>query len=570
MIIFETIKWKNFLSTGNSLTTINLNTHKTNLIIGKNGSGKSTILDALTFALFGKAFRNINKGNLINSINEKECLVEITFTTNGKKYQVRRGIKPTVFEIYCDDVLLNQDSASKDYQEYLEVNVLKMTHKSFVQIVILGSASFTPFMQLTPAERRLVIEDLLDIQIFTTMNTIVKSRLLSNKEGLGSNSIELKNKTTTRDFVLRTIEGLKESDQEAREALQKRKDDYSGQIEDVNNKMEALEKESQKLLKKTNGLKAKKVKQNKILVLKTQIEYKLQEAIENIALLEKQNTCPTCEKELDPTKKKKQLSDLDTKKKELERGLTDISEQLTKLEEEIASLELVRDQLDKINSDISVHVSKDASLHNILKGVVREIEQLNGSSKTMTLSKEELDLLNTEIEKLEGEKKTLLEDKVLAETAQLLLKDGGIKTRIIKNYIPIINKMINKYLTQMDFFVNFTLDENFNESIKSRYRDEFSYHSFSEGEKFRIDLSLLLTWRNVARMRNSVNCNLLILDEIFDGSLDSNGTDEFLKIMQNIDKDTNVYIISHKTESLVDKFGRTLKFEKVRNFSELT
>jgi len=569
MIQFQTIKWRNFLYTGNVFTTIPLNSDRTTLIVGRNGSGKSTILDALAFSLFGKAYRNINKGNLINSVNGRDCVVEIDFKTNSKAYKIIRGIKPNIFEIYCDGTLLNQDSSIRDYQEYLETNVLKMTFKSFTQIVILGSASFTPFMQLSPADRRLVIEDLLDIQIFTVMNSIVKTRLLTNKENINSNSIEIKNKLQNKDFIVKSIKSLEELDQETLGNLEERRQACIDQIEKMKTKIGSIEKKRNTFQAQLSSLKAKKAKQQKYLVLKTQLESVSTQTISTIDFLTNQDSCPTCKQEIHPQFKEEELKKHTHKKEELADGIFSITNQLKNIEADVTMLEKISEDMEELNREAIGCMTALSSFHSNLNGINEEIKKLGTSNKTLALSRADLFNILEELEKLEDNKKSLIEEKTLAETGMLLLKDGGIKTKIIKQYIPVINKMINKYLTQMDFFVNFNIDENFNETIKSRFRDDFSYHSFSEGEKFRIDLALLLTWRNIARMRNSVNCNLLLLDEIFDGSLDSNGIDEFLKIMNDIDKGTNVVVISHKTENMIDKFDKVHKFVKERNFSKL-
>jgi DNA repair exonuclease SbcCD ATPase subunit len=565
----ETIKWKNLLSTGNVFTTVDLRSHRKTLIVGKNGSGKSTILDAITFVLFGKAFRNINKGNLVNSVNGKECLVEIEFSTNGKRYLVKRGIKPNLFEIYCNGLLLNQDSTSKDYQEYLENNILKMTFKSFTQIVILGSASFTPFMQLSPNDRRLVIEDLLDIQIFSTMNTVVKEKLLKNKEDIATNAVEIKTKQQSKDYVIRSIKGLKEIENQSLKTLEEKRGILESQIENIQRYISETEEKRNRLIEKTKELKSKKEKLKKIIVLKTQIQTNADHVRSSISFLNDNDHCTTCKQPIDQEFKNREIDKHVCKEKELTKGIDDIKIKLKSVEDDVIMLEKLSEEVESLNSDLTGYFTKLAGFHSNITGINEEIKKIGTSNKALVASQEELDVLLTELEKLEENKKSLLVDKMLAETAVLMLKDGGIKTKIIKQYIPIINKMINKYLSKMEFFVDFHIDENFNETIKSRFRDEFSYHSFSEGEKFRIDLALLMTWRNIARIRNSVNVNILLLDEVFDGSLDSNGIDEFLKIMAELDNDTSIYVISHKTDQMIDKFDRVMKFEKVRNYSSM-
>jgi len=569
LLKLQKISWKNFLSTGNTFTSVNLDSHRTTLIVGKNGSGKSTILDAITFVLFGKAFRNINKGGLVNSVNNKDCLVEIEFSSNGKAYVVKRGIKPNLFEIYCEGVLLNQDSASRDYQKYLEENVIKMTFKSFTQIVILGSASFTPFMQLSPADRRLVIEDLLDIQIFSTMNYVVKNRIARNKEDLSLILIELRSKEQNRDYIERTIDGLKTDEQKSMDKLTSKHAALNVDIISIQKYIKQTEAQRDALQTQTSTIGSKRSKLKKLLVLKTQIETNKNQLDTTIKFLTEQDNCPTCKQQIDPSFKETELCKHRKRETEFVDGIVSITDQLKTMEDNVHTLENILIEIERLNTDLTGYFTKLAGIQTNINGINQEMNRLGSSNKLLISAKEDLERVTKEIGTLENRRKDLLSEKVLAETAALLLKDGGIKTKIIKQYIPIMNKMINKYLAQMEFFVNFTIDENFNETIKSRFRDEFSYHSFSEGEKFRIDLALLMTWRNIARMRNSVNVNILMLDEVFDGSLDSNGIDELLRIMSDLEKDTQVCVISHKTDQMIDKFDRVIKFVKTRNFSAI-
>lgn len=570
MIIFSRIKWKNLLSTGNSFTEVCLNDTPNTLIIGENGSGKSTILDALCFALFGKAFRNINKGNLVNSVNQKGLVTEIEFTISNKSYKVIRGIKPNIFEIWCDGICLNQDSSTKDYQEHLEKFILKMTYKSFTQIVILGSASFKPFMQLTPAERRIIIEDLLDIQIFSVMNTIVKQRFLTNKEAIERNRIESFGKTEKLQFVQKTLHSLKENNELKLQQLERQYAEYNTNRNLLSEHLLKLSDEETSLLQKTEPLTVLRNKFNKALNLKAKLTLNSDRCDKSIEFYHVNDTCPTCKQSLDSTFIKTELSKLNAKRVEYSNAVSDITSKVDVILKEIDALEKFVAQSHGLSIEIAKKKTEISTLQTQMKSIKETIDQMKVSDKLTSENEEELLKMENDISVLEKEKHDLIDERTLIETSIQLLKDGGIKTRIIKQYLPIINKMINKYLQQMGFFVSFNIDENFNETIKSRYRDEFSYHNFSEGEKMRIDLAILYTWRYVAKMRNSINTNLLLFDEIFDGSLDANGTDEFLKIMWNLAGDTNVFVISHKQDMLVDKFKKVIRFQKSKNFSQLT
>jgi DNA repair exonuclease SbcCD ATPase subunit len=570
MIIFKSVRWKNFLSTGNIFTEIKLNETANALIIGENGAGKSTILDALTFSLFGKAFRKINKPGLVNSVNQKGCVVEIEFDTNGKAYKVIRGIKPNVFEIYCDGLLLNQDSASRDYQEHLEKFVLKMNYKSFTQIVILGSASFTPFMQLSPADRRTVIEDLLDIQIFSTMNIITKQKLVANKDLLERNRIELVSKEEKKVFIEKTLSSLKTNNEEKKKHLQSQIELLGSSYDRLGSDIEELEKERVQLVSQFPDHTKFKDRHRKLVGLQAKIEANLGRFEKEHSFFCDNNTCPTCSQSLDQTFKAEKIKDAETKITELEKGLGEINTQIEDAINSIAEVDRVMKKIDSITGDISVKRKERMHLGSTINDLEDQVDALDNADKIVIDNQTELDETILLIETMSKDREALLNDRKYIETAINLLKDGGIKTKIIKQYLPIINKLINKYLAQMGFFVNFNIDESFEETIKSRYRDEFSYHNFSEGEKMRIDLALLFTWRSVAKMRNSVNTNLLILDEVFDGSLDGNGTDEFLKIMWSMIGDTNTFVISHKTDQLFDKFQKVYRFSKIKNFSQLT
>jgi DNA repair exonuclease SbcCD ATPase subunit len=569
MINFELIRWKNLLSTGNAWTEIELNANKTNLIVGANGHGKSTILDALTFVLFGKPFRKINKPMLVNSVNGKDCLVEIVFKAYGKNYKIIRGIKPNIFEIWVDGSLLNQDSASRDYQEYLEKFILKMNMKSFCQIVILGSASFTPFMQLTPADRRTIIEDLLDIQIFSVMNLLVKQRAQENKEKLENTRVVLRSTSEKKDYIEKTLVSLRQTNDDRLAELEKQYQDLAQQKKDIISDVEKIVAEKKQLQDDVNDLSEIKKQFHDTVKLYTQFDTEAKRLDAEKEMLKTTDNCPTCKQTIEKSFKSQRVLDLGNTISGLVVQATVTEGQSNILLAEISNKENQVKRIQAISADISAKKQTMMHLVSTMNDIEDSIDKIKNADKLVQNSEE--DLLKTvgEIERIEGVIKFQMTERVMIDTASALLKDGGIKTKIIKQYIPIINKLVNKYLDRMGFFVNFNIDENFNEVIKSRYRDEFAYANFSEGEKTRIDLALMFTWRSIAKMKNSVNTNLLILDEILDGSLDANGTDEFLKIIKTLTDDTNTYIISHKTDTIADKFDKTYRFEKVRNFSRL-
>jgi len=539
------------------------------LIVGANGHGKSTILDALTFVLFGKPFRKINKPMLVNSVNSKDCKVEVVFKAYGKDYKIVRGIKPNIFEIWVDSSLLNQDSASRDYQEYLEKFILKMNMKSFCQIVILGSASFTPFMQLSPADRRTIIEDLLDIQIFSVMSLLVKQRWQENKESVEKNRMILKSAQDKKEYIEKTLTNLKQNNDDRLLELEKQLADFTQQKKDLLERVKVLLNEKEDLMIDVVTLTdVRNDYSNSIVSLTTQ-ETNINRCDKEIEFLTEHDECPTCKQHIDEHFRERRKTKLHVDAAEAQKYADLLKKHMDDLLTKINNLENKSKRSHSISAEIKS--SKQTMMHivSVMNDIEDNMDKIRNADKMVMDSEHDLNRAEQEIYRMEGSLQFRLNERTMIETAMSLLKDGGIKTKIIKQYVPIINKLVNKYLDRMGFFVNFNIDENFNEVIKSRYRDEFAYANFSEGEKTRIDLALMFTWRSIAKMKNSVNTNLLILDEILDGSLDANGTDEFLKIIQTLTDDTNTFIISHKTDTIADKFDKTYRFEKVRNFSRL-
>jgi DNA repair exonuclease SbcCD ATPase subunit len=570
MITFHTIRYKNFLSAGNSWTEIELDTHKNTLIMGHNGAGKSTFLDAIVFVLFGKPFRKVNKGNVVNSINGKNCEVEIEFTVSNRRYKVIRGAKPNIFEIYCEDKMVNQDAAAKDYQEYLEKHILKMNYKSFTQVVILGSASFVPFMQLSPGDRRAVIEDLLDIQIFSAMSSVVKNRLQVNREGLEKNRITLTSKNENKTYIEQTLESLKSNNETKLAQLREKEQELKDSLLSEQTTISGLEKQRDELLEQGIDTSALRTKYGKLVGFKAKMEGNIDRIQKDNVFFETNDTCPTCRQGIEESFKEDTIGTNQKKVAEINEGLNKVDEQIIAVLEEIEKIDEVLQRLNAVKMDLTSSRSSYKHIDNNLSQIMVQIETFALSDKTTQESERQLLQVQHDISSLEEEKKALLDERQYVDLATTLLKDGGIKTKIIKQYLPIINKYINNYLAKLGFFVNFNINESFEESIKSRYRDEFSYHNFSEGEKLRIDLAILLTWRQIAKLKNSVNVNILVFDEILDRAMDSTGTDEFIKIMWDMgDKGTNVFVISHK-DAMIDRFQRNIRFEKVKNFSVLT
>ena len=568
MIIFKSVKWKNFLSTGNAFTTIYLDKQPPTLIVGDNGAGKSTILDALCFVLFNKPFRIIKKSQLVNSVNNTETVVEVNFEIGTRKYRVMRGIKPNKFEIYCNDKMVNQDANSRDYQKYLEQTILKLNYRSFTQVVILGNASFIPFMQLRSVHRREVVEEILDIKIFSLMNMLVKNQLKDVIDELRDVDYNKEITEEKIDLQGKYIEDLKKNkDKIIRDKLSKI-DNNQDIIDDKVKDRETLKTENEMLLQDIadrTEIEDKLVKLNDI---KSTLVEKHKHHAKKIEFYKNNDECPECKQTIDKDFKEEMIKE---KTKDVETIVKGMKQLKIELDEKNKRSKTIKDITNKIRTN-------DVKVAQLISSIT-ELEKFNTQLETEMKSFQEggvgksdedkLNNLKESLDKIKEQRYKLREDKTYLEASKSMLQDSGIKTKIIKKYLPIMNKLINTYLTSMEFYVNFTLNENFEETIKSRYRDEFTYASFSEGEKMRIDLALLFTWRAIAKMKNSTNTNLLILDEIFDSSLDGTGTDEFLKILNTLSKE-NVFVISHKGDTLQDKFRSVIKFEKVKNFSHVS
>jgi len=567
MINIKVLRWKNFLSTGNLFTEIELNKNNTTLIIGENGAGKSTILDALSYSLFGKPFRRVNKPQLINSITRKEMVVEIEFDIGPNQYKIIRGQRPGIFELYQNNALLNQSAEMKDYQEILEKQILKINHKSFCQVVVLGSATFMPFMQLSTGSRREIIEDLLDLQIFTVMNNLLKDKINKNKDDVlilnGDQKVVTEKIKLIKEHMLELQNSNEVIIAEKRERITSTKTD----IAELKLKLLNTEKEAEDLAQQTASLDSMEKKMVKLQQLRHKIEANLNLINKDVKFFKDHDNCPTCKQQIEVQFKCDSIAAKEADAAEIQEGLSKLSEEYDKVQSDIKSMLDINALVRQKNMDAHVIQTKMGSLQTYVKQLNDEINSIKKTVEDQDDSK--LSTLEDELITIADKMTKLNEDKLIYGAASSLLKDGGIKSKIIKQYIPIINKLINKYLTAMDFFVQFELDEEFNETIKSRHRDEFSYASFSEGEKMRINLAILFTWRAVAKLRNSINTNILIMDEVFDSSLDSNGTDEFMKILNTITTDTNTFIISHKTDQISDKFDNVIKFEKKQNFSRI-
>ena len=569
MINFNKVRWKNFLSTGQVFTEVDLKRNPATLIVGENGSGKSTILDALTFSLFGKAFRNIKKPQLINSINEQNAITEVEFSIGKKHFLVRRGIKPNIFEIEVDGVMINQDSKARDYQEHLEKNILKLNYKSFTQIVILGSSSFVPFMQLKSNDRRVIIEDLLDIEVFSTMNLLLKNKISDLKQEVNLNELEMSKNENAIELQEDYISKMKQNNEQLISANQEKIDksnediaSYNLQIADIETRIEGLNK----LVENFDQLQNK---QRKLEKYEDEISKNLKKVEKEIEFYRQNTDCPVCKQTIDEDHRECEISEKQKKKTELDDAVTKIAEELQLSIKSIHEMTETQKSITDFQSEITKHNASISAINQYIQKVNEEIQTLNEKGADVTDASKKLKKLKSDQKNLLTLKEKHSNMSSIYEVASVLLKDGGIKTTIIKKYLPIMNKLINKYLASMDFYVSFNLDENFNETIKSRFRDEFTYASFSEGEKMRIDLALLFTWRAIAKLKNSMSTNLLILDEVFDSSLDEDGTSDFLKILHSLGNESNVFVISHKGEVLYDKFKNMIKFEKHKNFSRI-
>ena len=568
MIVFEKVRWRNFLSTGNAFTEIDIGKSPTTLIVGSNGSGKSTLIDALTFALFNKPFRKIKVAQLINSINQKDGLVEVEFSIGASKYKIRRGIKPNIFEIYQNNILVNQDAHSKDYQQFLEKQILKLNYKSFTQIVVLGSSSFIPFMQLPAPHRREVIEDLLDIQIFTRMNDILKVEMTTLAQNFKDTEKDLDVVIQKRDlqeqYIGRLDEQRKKSAHEINDKISKSKKNIDGYQRDITDLQEQIDTLQKGII--DEEVVSKRLK--KITSLQDALEKNKGRIAKDITFYLENDECNTCKQSIDPAFKTKILDARQDKAKEIELAsieldnkFNDVNNRINEIVDTQNKITQIQYNINSLNANIQAE-NRSIDSYNIDITKINEVE--NSEDEMLKLQD-----YRQEETKLRDEKTKLNDERYYAKISGNLLKDTGIKTKIINKYLPVINHYVNHYLQSLDFFVQFNLDNSFKETIKSRHRDEFSYASFSEGEKLRIDLSLLFTWRTIAKMKNSTNTNLLILDEVFDSSLDNNGTDEFLKILNTMAKGINAFVISHKGDILIDKFSNTLKFEKANNYSRL-
>jgi len=568
MITFKTIKWRNFLSTGQHFTEIDFTKNKTNLIIGTNGAGKSTILDALCFSLFGRSFRKINKPQLINTVNEKDCIVEVEFLIGTLEWKVIRGIKPNIFEIYCNDKVIDQVSASNDQQKWLEQTVLKMNYKSFTQIVILGSSAFVPFMQLPTSHRREVIEDLLDIKIFSSMNTVIKEKIRKIRDEV--KTLELKKESLFDKVEMQKnfIEELENRGNANINANKEKIANLDSEVVDCIKENTLIEEDVLKNIKKQEEVAGASDKLKKLGTLKGKISQKVSTITVEHKFFNENTVCPTCTQEIDEEFRINKINDAQIKAKDLQSGYKELEVAIKEEEDREHQFTTLSKEITKLTHEVSRNNTKISGCQRQIRDLENEIQKLTNQLKNR----------NSEHEKLESFQETLHNtyDELAIKKDSInyydfsygLLKDGGVKSKIIKKYLPLINQQVNRYLQMMDFYINFTLDEEFNETVQSPIHEDFSYASFSEGEKQRIDLALLFTWREVARMKNSVNCNLMILDEIFDSSLDSSGTEEFLKIIQFVVKDANIFVISHKA-GLEDRFESVIRFEKVKGFSRM-
>ena len=569
MIHFKKVRYKNLLSSGNRFTTFELDRSNTTLIVGDNGAGKSTLLDALCFGLYGKGFRNLKKDLLINSINQKELVVEIDFSIGKRDYKVVRGAKPNKFELHTNGKMVNQDATMKDYQEHLEKNILKMSYRSFTQVAILGSANFTPFMQLRAVERRKLVEDLLDISIFSTMQDMLKKKV-------SQHNLEVKETSHEVDLLHERISGL--NDQV--DALQKNREakikKYESTVNETQNNINKIlgevDEKTKNVVEKKRSIESKDSTESRLKQatdLERQLETARKKAIADVKFYEENDDCPVCKQGLDHNHKEKCIKEREDKAQEITQALSDIDKTISECHDEIQRINVIQSEIDEIQREVGLLQTEVVSNQKYIKKLQGEIEDLQNEIVGDSDVHDRLTTSETDLDILEKKQETQTERQHYFELATMLLRDQGVRQRIIKQYVPIMNKMINKYLANLEFYVGFELNEAFEETIKSRFRDVFKYDNFSQGEKMRIDLALLFTWRAVARLKNSVNTNILILDEVFDSSLDSQGTDDFLKLLNTLNEKTNAFIISHKGDQLYDKFEEVIRFEKHKNFSRI-
>ena len=568
MITFQKIRWKNFLSTGDHWSEIDFQGNTTNLVVGTNGSGKSTMLDALTFSLFNKPFRKVNKSQLINATNEKDCVVEVEFNVNNKNYLVRRSIKPNKFDIEVDGNLMHKESDDRINQKILEENILKVNYKSFTQIVILGSSSFVPFMQLSTSNRRDVIEDLLDIRIFSAMNTLIKEKIRTEKEKI--RSLDLK-RDNIKDKICMQENFIKELEEQGKDNItenQKKRDKLGDEICVLTTQNEELDLEVTGLLEDQEKVTGAGEKLLKLNTFKGKLSNKVATLTKEHKFFSENVTCPTCTQNIEESFRLNRINDVQTKAKELKKGYDDLEETIKEEQNRERQFNQLSKEITKLNNGISKNNTQISGFQRQIRDLESEVQRFTEQLANRSTENEKLVEFTKTLETTLEESSERREEVVYHDFAYSLLKDDGVKTKIIKKYLPFINQQVNRYLQLMDFYINFTLNEEFVETVRSPIHEDFSYSSFSEGEKMRIDLALLFTWREIARVKNSVNTNLLIMDEVFDSSLDGFGTDEFLKIIRFVIKDANVFVISHKTE-LYDKFNSVIKFDKVKGFSRI-
>ena len=567
IVQFKKIRYKNILSTGNVFNEIILDKSKTTLVSGSNGSGKSTMLDAIVFALYGKPFRKINKPQLMNTINQKELLVEIEFSVGMNDFIVKRGMRPGIFEIWKNGEMINQDAASRDYQEYLEKNILKLNYKSFNQIVILGSATYVPFMELSAGARREIIEDLLDIQVFSTMNILLKEKISDNKTQISENNYEIQLVKSKIESAKEHSESILKIKQIEVDKIREKMQEHIDKVVSEKTEIEKIEEQISALIATIQDKASQKKKLEKAKSIRLDLESTRRNFEKELIFYHDHDNCPTCKQGIDHDFKTKTVNEKSAKKIEIEDGILQIDAKIKEIEARINEISLVEDEMQKHNLKIGEHRAQVKISMNAMNSYKKDLDSAEKEVEEIDTSKVQEHIKN--LKQLEKSQTELFDQREIFGVAGAMLKDGGIKTRIIRQYIPVMNKLINKYLAAFDLFVDFQLDENFNEIIKSRFRDTFSYSSFSEGEKLRITLSIMLSWRAVAKLRNSVSTNLLILDETLDGAMDSIGVENLIDTLHNLNSNDNIFVISHRGESFGDKFESHIRFEKVKNFSQL-